>query len=43
MILIIDTSGSMELSKIDIAKEAAKRVINTLSNNDFVGVVKFSG
>ena len=32
----------MSTNKLPIAKEAAKRVINTLSNNDFIGVVSFS-
>ena len=42
VILILDVSGSMHGNRLSIAKEAAKRVINTLSNNDFVGVVTFS-
>ena len=42
MILLIDVSGSMAAPRIDIAKEAAINVVNTLSNSDFVGVVSFS-
>lgn len=42
MILMIDTSGSMDGTRINLAKEAAKSVINTLSNNDFIGVITFS-
>ena len=30
------------MNRLSVAKEAAKRVINTLSNNDFVGIVSFS-
>ena len=41
MILMIDTSGSMSGERIDIAKSAAKSVVNTLSNNDFLGVISF--
>lgn len=29
--------------KLQIAKDATKAVIDTLSNNDFVGIVSFSG
>lgn len=42
VILIIDISGSMEGTKLTIAKAAAKSVINTLSNSDFIGVLSFS-
>ena len=43
VILIIDTSGSMgENGKMGMAIQAAKSVINTLSNSDFVGVVEFN-
>lgn len=42
VVLIIDISGSMQGTRIEIAKEAAKSVVNTFSNNDFVGVVTFS-
>ena len=42
MILMIDTSGSMGYNRLDIAKEAAIAVVNTLSNSDFVGVISFS-
>ena len=41
MILIIDTSASMIGDKLELAKTAAKSVINTLSNNDFLGVINF--
>lgn len=43
VILVIDVSGSMrQLLRLDLAKEAAKTVVNTLTNFDFVGVVTFS-
>ena len=42
VILFIDISGSMDGNRINIAKQAAKSVVNTLSNNDFLGVVTFS-
>lgn len=41
VILMIDTSSSMLGDGLDVAKTAAKSVINTLSNNDFVGVISF--
>lgn len=42
VIVIIDKSGSMNGTRIELAKEAAKSVVETLSNSDFVGVVAFS-
>ena len=42
IILIIDISGSMSGNRITIAKSAAKSVINTLSNSDFIGVLAFN-
>ena len=45
VIIIMDTSNSMEVgkpSRIDLAKDAVESVINTLSNSDFFGVIKFS-
>lgn len=42
IILIIDISGSMSGNRITIAKAAAKSVINTLSNSDFIGVLAFN-
>ena len=38
---MIDTSSSMLGDGLDVAKTAAKSVISTLSNNDFVGVISF--
>ena len=43
VILVIDVSGSMgEFGRLDLAKDAAITVINTLTNFDYVGVVIFS-
>ena len=36
---MIDTSGSMTGDRMTLAIDAAKAVVNTLSNNDFVGVI----
>ena len=43
VILVIDVSGSMnQRNRLELAKDAAKTVINTLTNFDFIGVVIFS-
>ena len=43
VILVIDVSGSMNaFNRLFIAKEAAKTVVNTLTNFDYVGLVTFS-
>lgn len=42
VILIIDVSGSMKDSRFEKAKQIAEDIINTLSNNDFLGVIAFS-
>ena len=42
VILMIDVSGSMDGDRLDIAKDAAISVVNTLSNSDFVGVLSFA-
>jgi Mg-chelatase subunit ChlD len=43
VILIIDVSGSMSSNnRIATAIAAAKAAVNTFSNNDFIGVIKFS-
>jgi uncharacterized protein with von Willebrand factor type A (vWA) domain len=39
---MIDVSGSMDGDRLDIAKDAAISVVNTLSNSDFVGVLSFA-
>jgi len=42
MVLVIDESGSMEEEgRIDLAKEASKRVVNTLGSRDLLGVIGF--
>ena len=43
VILVIDVSGSMnDFGRLELAKDAAKTVIDTLTNFDYVGVVIFS-
>ena len=43
VILVIDVSSSMNnFGRIELAREAAISVVNTLTNSDFVGVVLFS-
>ena len=43
VILVIDVSGSMSnFNRIDLAREAAITVINTLTNSDYVAVVLFN-
>ena len=40
---MIDISGSMaNNNRMTSAISAAKAVVNTFSNNDFIGVIKFS-
>ena len=43
VILVIDVSGSMRsFNRLSTAKDAAKTVVNTLTNFDYVGLVTFS-
>ena len=43
VVLVIDVSGSMgDFGRLELAKDAAKTVIDTLTNFDYVGVVIFS-
>ena len=43
IILMMDVSASMaNEGRIDSVKEATKTIIDTLSSNDFVGVIAFS-
>lgn len=45
IMLVLDTSGSMgdpTTLKLDLLKKAAKRVVNTLTANDRIGIVRFS-
>jgi uncharacterized membrane protein len=41
MCLVIDSSGSMENEKIELAKDAAKSVVELLTARDFVSVIAF--
>jgi Ca-activated chloride channel homolog len=43
LVLIIDTSGSMEGEKLDLAKEVARLAISHLDRRDKVGLVEFYG
>ena len=44
VVIVIDTSGSMMTGgRKDVAKSAAKTLVDTLTDSDFVAVVKFSG
>ena len=43
VVLVLDTSGSMDVSnRLNLMKQAAKYVINTLSVSDYVSVVTFN-
>ena len=42
IIIIIDTSGSMDINKLISVKTAVKNILTSLSNVDFVGVVAFN-
>jgi len=42
VVIVIDTSGSMRGNRISMAEEAAKRVVDTLTEADYAAVVTFS-
>jgi len=43
VVIVIDVSGSMQQNdRMDLAKEAASKVLDTLGDTDFVTVIKFS-
>jgi uncharacterized membrane protein/uncharacterized protein YegL len=41
MLLVMDRSGSMRGTKLEMAKDAASAVVDLLSSQDFVGVISF--
>ena len=44
VVIVIDTSGSMgSFGRMELAKDAAKKVVDTLTDADFATVVRFSG
>jgi len=43
VVLIIDTSGSMKATRIQLAKEIARMAISHLNGHDKVGIVEFYG
>ena len=42
VLIVVDTSGSMTGSRINLARNAAKQVVNTLTDADFATVIGFS-
>ena len=42
VLVVIDTSGSMVGTRISLAREAARYVLDTLTDGDYGGVVTFS-
>ena len=43
IVLVLDTSGSMAGQRLVLLKEAAKRIVRTLTVGDRVAIVRFSG
>ena len=41
--IVIDSSGSMQGDRLDLAKQVARRTVRKLDANDWVGVVEFYG
>ena len=42
VLIVVDTSGSMTGNRMRLAKEAAQRVVNTLTDADYASVIGFS-
>lgn len=42
MIILVDTSGSMTGVRKEIAKQVVLNLLDTLSENDFINIYKFS-
>lgn len=43
LVVIIDTSGSMRGTRIDLARETARLALENLKENDLAGIVEFHG
>lgn len=41
--IVIDSSGSMQGERLDLAKQVARQTVRKLTGNDWVGVVEFYG
>ncbi|MGE7204533.1 VWA domain-containing protein [Sphingomonas sp. NPDC019816] len=41
--IVIDSSGSMQGDRLDLAKQVARQTVRKLNGNDWVGVVEFYG
>lgn len=41
--IVIDSSGSMQGDRLDLAKQVARQTVRKLTGNDWVGVVEFYG
>lgn len=42
LVLVLDTSGSMEGERLDLMKKAAKQVVNTMTIADRIAIVEFN-
>jgi von Willebrand factor type A domain len=42
LVLVLDTSGSMEGERLDLMKKAAKQVVNTMTVADRIAIVEFN-
>jgi len=42
VVILLDLSGSVKESSIEMAKETAKKIIETLGDDDYLNVIKVS-
>jgi len=42
VVILMDLSGNVEESSIEMAKETAKKIIETLGDDDYLNVIKVS-